>query len=72
MAPITFKETMMNKPKRYLRLSQILEILPIGRSTWWKGVKDGRFPPPIKLGTRITMWDEEEVLRLVQGGGRNG
>ncbi|MDB9861843.1 AlpA family phage regulatory protein [Litorivicinus sp.] len=62
----------MNKPKRYLRLSQILEILPIGRSTWWKGVKDGRFPPPIKLGTRITMWDEEEVLRLVQGGGRNG
>ena len=56
----------MAKPKKYLRLNQILKILPIGRSTWWQGVKDGRFPQPLKLSERITVWDEDEVLDLVK------
>ena len=56
----------MTYPKKCLRLNQILKILPIGRSTWWQGVKDGRFPRPLKLSERITVWDEDEVLSLVK------
>jgi len=50
----------------YLRLHQIIgnaqavppvpPLIPVGKSTWWAGVKAGRFPKPVKLervqGTR--------------------
>jgi prophage regulatory protein len=30
--------------------------IPVSKSTWWAGIKDGRFPKPVKLGPRITAW----------------
>ena len=64
-------------PERgYVRLSQILgnrkakppipAIIPVSKSTWWDGVKSGRFPQPLKLGTRITVWRVEDILALIQ------
>jgi prophage regulatory protein len=60
----------------YLRLPQIIgdpkadppipAIIPIGKSTWWAGVKTGRFPKPVKLGPRITAWRVEDIRSLVQ------
>lgn len=60
----------------YLRLSQIIgdrkaeppipAIIPVCKSTWWSGVKSGRFPKPIKLGPRITAWRVEAILNLIQ------
>lgn len=49
-----------------LRERQVLEILPIGRSTWWAGVKAGRFPQPIKLGPRTTCWRKSDIQKLVE------
>jgi prophage regulatory protein len=40
-------------------------IIPVSRSTWWAGVKSGRFPSPIKLGPRITAWRVEDIRRLI-------
>lgn len=40
-------------------------ILPIGTSTWWEGVKTGRFPQPVKLGPRTTAWRWEDIQKLV-------
>lgn len=51
---------------RLLRIKQILEILPIGKSTWWQGVKDGRFPKPVKLGERTTAWKVEDIKALIE------
>lgn len=31
-------------------------IIPVSKSTWWAGVKTGRFPKPIKIAPRITVW----------------
>ena len=36
----------------FLRLSQVLALIPISKSVWWEGCKIGRFPKPIKLGPR--------------------
>ena len=47
--------------KRYLRLPQVLERIPVSKSTWWAGVKDGRFPKPVKLSPRVTVWREEDI-----------
>lgn len=58
--------------KRFLRLQQIVGTksspgpIPISKSAWWAGVKDGRFPKPIKLGPRTTVWDEEDIDALGQ------
>ncbi|MFM9942894.1 MAG: helix-turn-helix transcriptional regulator [Hyphomicrobiaceae bacterium] len=51
----------------FVRLSAILAPngpIPVSKSTWWAGVKQGRFPKPIKLGPRITVWRVEEIRRL--------
>ena len=49
----------------FVRLSTILKIIPISKSTWWAGVKTGRFPKSIKLGTRITAWRAEDIRDLI-------
>lgn len=36
----------------FVRLPTILKIFPVSRSTWWAGVKDGRFPKPVKLSEK--------------------
>ena len=48
----TFPET------GFVRLKAILAPrgpIPVSKSTWWAGVKDGRFPKPLKLGSRVTV-----------------
>lgn len=50
-----------------LRLPQVLELVPVSSSTWWAGVKSGRFPPAIKLGPRITTWKADDIYRLIDG-----
>ncbi len=49
----------------FLRLPAILKVYPIGKSTWWQGVKDGRFPKPVKLGKRTTAWKVEDIKALI-------
>lgn len=49
----------------FVRLSTILKIIPVGRTTWWAGVKSGRFPKPVKLGSRITAWRSEDIRELI-------
>jgi predicted DNA-binding transcriptional regulator AlpA len=49
----------------YLRIRQILSIFPICSSTWWDGCKEGRFPRPIKLGPRTTVWKAEDIRAFI-------
>lgn len=53
-----------------VRLSQILAPkgpIPVAKSTWWQGVKDGHFPKPQKLGPRTTVWKAEDIRALFEG-----
>lgn len=66
----------------FLRLPQIIgdpkaeppipPIIPVKKSTWWAGVKSGRYPQPVRtLGQRITAWRVEDIRALIlsaQGG----
>jgi prophage regulatory protein len=42
----------------------IVGMLPISKSTWWNGVKSGRYPKPIKLSKRCTAWRTIEIEAL--------
>jgi prophage regulatory protein len=52
----------------FLRLNSTLAPLgpiPVDRSTWWEGIKTGRFPEPVKLGPRTTAWKVEDIRALI-------
>lgn len=63
-----------------LRLSQIIGrpetkrkparagLIPVSRSTWYEGVKSGRFPAPVRLGPMAVAWRAEDVRRIVEHG----
>lgn len=50
----------------YLRLSQVLHYIPVSRSTWWAGMKTGRFPQGYKLGPNTTAWRAEDIRQLIE------
>lgn len=59
----------------YVRLPQIVgdskadppipAIIPVSKSTWWAGVKSGRYPKPVKLSERCTAWRVEDIRDLM-------
>lgn len=50
---------------RLMRLAQVLEQIPISKSAWWQGVKDGKYPAPRKLGPRTTVWLGRDIETLI-------
>jgi len=62
----------------FVRLPQIIgdpkvdppvpAIIPVGRSSWWAGVKAGKYPAPIKLGPRTSVWKVEDIRALIERG----
>ena len=55
----------------FVRLPQILAVLPISKSAWWQGIKDGKYPHGIKLGGRTTAWRVEDIKNLLKSLGGN-
>lgn len=53
-------------PDALLRLPQVLSIVPVSRAAWWNGIKDGRFPPGIKLGPKTTVWRASDIAALIR------
>lgn len=41
-------------------------IIPVSKSTWWAGVKSGRYPQPMKLGERTTVWRVADIISLIE------
>lgn len=64
----------------FLRLPQIIgddrasppvaALIPVSKSTWWAGVKTGRYPAPVKLAPRVTAWRVEDVRALIRQAGQ--
>lgn len=65
---------MNNENERLIRLNVILgdkkhvPIIPVSKSTWWRGVKMGKYPQAVKLSSNITAWRASEVYALVNKG----
>lgn len=41
-------------------------LIPISRSSWWQGVKSGRYPSAVKIGPRCTAWRVEDIRALIE------
>lgn len=45
----------------FLRLPDVLKLIPVSKATWWQGCKTGRFPKPYKLAPRVTAWKASDI-----------
>jgi prophage regulatory protein len=50
-----------------LRIKQVLKFIPVSRSSFWAGVKSGRYPKPFKLSERTTVWTAESIRAIIEG-----
>ena len=60
----------------FLRLKQILgdpkanppipPLIPVSKSTWWAGVKDGIYPKQVRLSKRTIGWRVEDIRALME------
>ena len=41
--------------------TKVLALIPVSKSTWWNGCRDGRYPRPVKLGPRTTAWRASDI-----------
>ena len=55
-----------NVSKKLLRINQVLALVPVGRSSWWEGCRTGRYPKPVKLGPRTTVWRAEDIAAFIE------
>ena len=50
----------------FLRLDDVLRIIPVSKTTWYNGVRNGRFPKGIRLSQNIVVWRVEDIKNLVR------
>lgn len=48
----------------FYRLPTVLSIIPVSRSSWWAGIKAGRYPAGIKIGPNTTAWRQSDIHEL--------
>lgn len=59
--------------ERFVRLGQIIGnpkkgiegIIPVSRATWYRGIKEGRFPKPHYLGSMTAVWLMSDIQKLI-------
>lgn len=61
---------MTKKPQRlpdqgFAKLPLVLEIIPVSKSTWFRGIAAGKYPKPVKIGTRASAWRVEDIHQCI-------
>lgn len=59
-------KTSINIKLGYIRLPEVLKLLKISKSTWWSGIKSGKYPKPVKIGVRVSAWRVEDIRELIE------
>lgn len=49
----------------FVRLPTVLQVLPMGESSWYKGIREGRYPKPVSLGGRVVAWNVKDIRQLI-------
>lgn len=63
MAPNTSNTT------SFLREKHVRKLIPVAHSTLWAWVRSGKFPAPLKLSDRITVWRNSDVQAFIKQNG---
>ena len=53
-------------PDQLIRMSQVINLVGLKRSWIYQRIKEGKFPRPIKIGTRASVWTQSSVAAWIQ------
>ena len=53
------------QPETLLKLPKVLQRLPVSKSAFYEGIRDGKYPKPVKLGPRSVAWKESDISALI-------
>lgn len=67
LVPSSVEQAQLAKPLSLYRLKQVLARIPVSKSSWFDGVKSGRYPRGYHLGPRTTVWRSDDIDRVIQG-----
>jgi prophage regulatory protein len=51
---------------RYIRFKELRQRVPLGRTTIWKMMREGRFPQSRRIGKMATAWLENEIEEWIK------
>lgn len=54
----------MAEERRLMRLKDVLPLLGLSKSGWYKAVRAGRIKKPIKMG-RVSFWEYSYIQQLI-------
>ena len=55
----------MRQPDRIVRLKTVLARTGLSRSTIYRKIKEGTFPPQIRISANVAGWKESDLNRWV-------
>jgi prophage regulatory protein len=51
---------------RYIRFKELRKLIPLGRTTIWRMMREGRFPPSRRIGRAAMAWVENEIVEWME------
>lgn len=49
----------------FIRIKQVLSFFPVSRTAFYQGIKDGKYPAPVKLSERTAAWRVSDIRALL-------
>ena len=54
----------MQEDTKFISLKQVLELIPVSKSTWLRGVSRGEYPKPVRVSKRLRFWKTDDSENL--------
>lgn len=55
----------MPKPIGLMRVDEVLDVLKIGRTSLYRGMREGKYPKPLRLGLRTRRWRASDIFAVI-------
>lgn len=55
----------MPKPIGLMRVDEVLDVLKIGRTSLYRGMREGKYPKPLQLGLRTSRWRASDIFAVI-------
>ena len=55
----------MQEDTKFISLKQVLELIPVSKSTWLRGVSTSEYPQPVKVSKRLRFWRNDDIQNLI-------
>jgi len=52
----------MYQSNELLKLNQVLQLVPVSRSTWLRGIEHGIYPKPVKISSHLNAWRAQVAI----------